>query len=389
MVIPQGVPYWRLSAYYFCYFAFLGAFSPYFGLYLQQRGVSAWHVALLLSQMQLMRIVAPMAWGWVADHSGRPVAVVRVSAALSLIGLVAFFRVEGIEAWLLTMALMAFFWSAALPVVEAMTLHHLAAAHGRYPRIRLWGSVGFIAAVLATGALLDLFALAALPGALVAMLAGVLLIALSLPADERVVARPQRVPLAGVLRQRRVRVLLAACFFMSLAHGALYVFYSIYLAEHGYGPTTIGVLWSLGVIAEIAVFLFGAAALRRCSPRIMLAICLAAAALRFAVIGWGVGWLVLLVLAQLLHGLTFGAFHAVSIAAVNRWFPAGCRSRGQAIYSSVSFGAGGLVGGVLAGAMWADVGGAWVFSVSAASAVAGLAVVLGRLLARRVRRAFG
>lgn len=380
------LPYWRLSAYYLAYFSFLGAFAPYFGLYLQERGLSAWYIAVLLSQMQLMRIVAPIAWGWIADHSGRPVAIVRASAVLSLAGMVAFLLVDSVAGWFVTIAVMAFFWSAALPLVEVVTMARLGPSGAGYTRIRLWGSIGFVVAVLMIGGLIEAISLQVLPVALIAMLIAVVGSSLALPGDGVRIRPEAAVRISAVLRQPRIRRLLGACFFMSLAHGALYVFYSIHLADAGYGATAIGFLWSLGVLAEIAVFRWGHRWQHLASPRVLLAVCLLAAVIRFATIGWGVDFLILLIVGQLLHGLTFGAFHAVSVAAVHRWFPAGSQSRGQALYSSISFGAGGFAGGLLSGAMWDAWGGAMSYTVSAAFALAGIVVVIGPALARRLWR---
>ena len=117
----DGVPYWRLSGYYFFYFAFIGGFSPYFGLFLQARGLSPWQIAVLLSQMAVMRVLAPILWGWIADHTGRRVGIVRLAGAVSVIGVGGFFLAQGFWAWLVAMAVLAFFWSAALPLVEALT----------------------------------------------------------------------------------------------------------------------------------------------------------------------------------------------------------------------------------------------------------------------------
>ena len=172
--------------------------------------------------------------------------------------------------------------------------------------------------------------------------------------------------------------LFGAAFFMSCAHGALYVFYSIHLDEHGYSKSLIGALWTLGVLAEIAVFLWMPSLMRRFSLRTMLLAALFAAVLRFAVIGFMVGSLPWLLAAQLLHGLTFGAFHASSVAALNQWFDARQQGRAQALYGSVSFGAGGMVGGLISGWLWAPFGGGWAFALSSLFALAGC-VLLARL----------
>jgi len=185
-----------------------------------------------------------------------------------------------------------------------------------------------------------------------------------------------QMPIGEIVRQSRVKALLVACFAMSAAHGALNIFYSIFLTGHGYSKSVVGGLWTLGVLAEIAVFFYMSTVMRRFSLRTILTVCFAVGVVRFLLIGGCASSLVLLAFAQLMHGLTFGAFHAAAIAAVNRWFPGKTRSRGQALYSSVSFGAGGLVGGLISGWGWEHLGGEWTFALSSAYALAGLLVVL-------------
>lgn len=370
------LPYWRLSGYYFFHFAFIGAFSPYFGLYLQSLSFSAWDIGLLMSQMQLMRLFGPYLWSALADRLSRRLPIVRLAGAVSLLGFTTFFFAQRFESFLVAMALMAFFWSAALPLVETVTFDHLRQEPGRYSRIRMWGSVGFIVAVLGTGALLDSQPIASVLWVIVAILCGILVYALVVPeapAHPHVETHP---PIASILRQPRVRALFAACIAMSAAHGAFYVFFSIYLSDHGYGKALVGGLWSLGVLAEIVVFFYMSKLTKRFGLRAILLASFAAAVLRFLLTGWGVGVLSVIVFAQLLHGLTFGAYHAASIVAVNRWFPGRCQARGQALYSSLSFGAGGLIGGLISGWMWDGPGPALTYTLSAGFALLGLLLVM-------------
>lgn len=370
------LPYWRLSGYYFFHFAFIGAFSPYFGLYLQSLSFSAWDIGLLMSQMQLMRLFGPYLWSALADRLSRRLPIVRLAGAVSLLGFTTFFFAQRFESFLVAMALMAFFWSAALPLVETVTFDHLRQEPGRYSRIRMWGSVGFIVAVLGTGALLDSQPIASVLWVIVAILCGILVYALVVPeapAHPHVETHP---PIASILRQPRVRALFAACIAMSAAHGAFYVFFSIYLSDHGYGKALVGGLWSLGVLAEIVVFFYMSKLTKRFGLRAILLASFAAAVLRFLLTGWGVGVLPVIVFAQLLHGLTFGAYHAASIVAVNRWFPGRCQARGQALYSSLSFGAGGLIGGLISGWMWDGPGPALTYTLSAGFALLGLLLVM-------------
>jgi PPP family 3-phenylpropionic acid transporter len=373
----QHFPYWRLSAYYFAYFAFIGVFAPYFGLYLQSLSLSAWDIGLLMSQMQLMRVVGPYLWGALADRFGARLPIVRATAVVALCVFSAFFFVRRFDGLLLVMTVLAFFWAAALPLVEALTFDHLRDNSARYSRVRLWGSVGFIVAVMATGILLDHLRLESLLWISIVSLTAIVLCSLLVP--DAIVHLPaeEAPPIGEILRQPRVRALLAACFAMTVAHGALNIFYSIFLAGHGYSNSAIGALFSLGVLTEIGVFFFMSRVMRRFGLRAILLTCFAAAIVRFAMIGWGVDRLAVLVLAQVLHGLTFGACHSAAIAAINRWFPGRTRSRGQALYASVSFGAGGLAGGLLSGWTWDYLGGELTFVLGSVYALIGLLLVAG------------
>lgn len=371
-----AVPAFRLSAYYFFYFAFIGVFSPYFGLYLQSLQFSAWDIGLLMSQMQLMRLLGPYLWGLLADRRQQRVPIVQLAGAISLLGFSAFFWLKTLPGMLAAMAVLAFFWSAALPLVETLTFDYLREQPGRYSHIRLWGSIGFIVTVLGAGWLLDRLAPDSVLWMCWLVLLGILVIALTVP-------EPPACPLtagasaeiASLLAQSRVRALFAACFAMSAAHGALYTFYSIHLDAHHYSKAAVGLLWSLGVVAEIGVFLLMSRLTRRYSLRQLLLASFAAAVVRFVLIGWWIDGLLITLFAQVLHGLTFGAYHAAAIAIVNRWFTGRCQARGQALYSSLSFGAGGLLGGLIAGWTWEGWGADWTYTLSSAYAAVGLYLV--------------
>lgn len=373
-----GSESWRLSSYYFVYFAFLGIFSPYFSLFLAARGFSMWEIGLLLSQMQLMRLLGPNVWGYLVDHYGQRVGfrltIIRLAAWVSLAGFTLFFFLRDFYALLLAITLVAFFWSAALPLVESITFDVLKEQPERYSRIRQWGSWGFIFAVQGLGLLLDYYSQHSASLILWAMclsLVAIIFCARRLPAGEKVAAPQSALSLKPIVKQRPVWTLLVACLAMAAAHGAYYAFYSLHLQNFGYGKGFIGAMWSLGVLAEIAVFLTLTLLCRYYSFAQILCLTLVAAVLRFLLIAWLADSMVLMIFAQLMHGLTFGAYHAAAISLINHWFTEGTQARGQALYSSLSFGAGGLLGTFVAGWTWSSWGGGWSFSVSALFAAVG------------------
>jgi MFS transporter, PPP family, 3-phenylpropionic acid transporter len=364
----------RLSAFYFAFFAYGGAYVAYFPLYLADRGLSALHIAWVLALAPLARTFAPAAWGWLADRSGAHRAVVVFSCAVTA---TAFAVLPFTSHVGLVIGLMSVLSAGALPIVEAITLGSLAGQSGRYGPIRLWGSVGFIAVVLAGGVWLDLQPVSTLPALLVVFSLATLGVALTLPSIEG----RSGVPLERFRLTPAARALFAAGFCNALAHGALYAFLSLHLEALGYSSTSIGMLWTLGVLAEIVVFLYLPQLFRRFALSSILAASLLCGVIRFAAIAWAAEHLWIVLLAQLLHAATFGSFHAASVAAVHRVFPEHAQARGQTLFSGVTYGAGAAAGLVISGWAWELAGAPLAFSASA------LAALAGAFFARRLKRA--
>jgi PPP family 3-phenylpropionic acid transporter len=379
---------WRLSAWYFAYFAFIGAYLPYFGLYLESLALTPSEIGILMSLGQVMRMLVPALWGWLSDRSGQRTPIVRASAVFSLLCFGAYFFTSGFWGLLGATLLLHLFWSGALPLVEALTFAHLRDDPEAYGSIRLWGSIGFIVAVMGVGLILDHQPIRSLLWSAWGMLAAIAVVAWSLR-EAPAVCHTQRVNPPGKLMEPKVLVLLVAGFFMAAAHGPLYVFYSIHLVDHGYGKTLTGVLWSLGVVAEILIFLWMPRLSRLFSLRWILLVSFSLAVLRFLLIGWWVESLLLILFAQLLHAATFGAHHAATVAALNQWFAPGQQGRIQALYGSFSFGAGGMVGAMLAGQTWEAHGAIVTYSMASALALVGWLVVVFGMSGGGVARSNG
>ncbi|MBI5331277.1 MAG: MFS transporter [Betaproteobacteria bacterium] len=364
-----GVPYWRLSGFYFFYFAFVGAMAPYWGLYLHSLAFNPWQIGVLMSLLQVMRIFAPNIWGHIADRTGRRVGIVRLAALICLIAFLGVFWATSFWALFLVMSFISFFWSASLPLVEVTTLSHLGERTDRYGRIRLWGSVGFILVVTGLGAALDRYPVQILLWVILALLVGLAFTARVIPEATLAPHGPDHTPMGQVLRRPEVIALIAAAILMAAAHGPYYTFFTIHLVESGYSKTLAGWLWALGVVCEIGVFLVMPRVFRRVRPETVMLVTLFAAALRFLLIGWRADDLPVLLFAQLLHALTFGAYHASAMALVHRHFVGKYQARGQALYNSLAFGVGGSLGSLYAGAAWDVLGSAWTFTLASTFAV--------------------
>src|SRR3569832_1877243 len=174
-----------------------------------------------------------------------------------------------------------------------------------------------------------------------------------------------------LLRQREVIAFFASTFLMIAAHSALYVYFSLYLAQIGYSKIVIGMMWSLGVIAEIVFFFYQGPIFRRYGVRHLMIASLLIAVVRFAMIGYLAQSLLWLLIAQLLHAVTFGTHHSASVATLQKWFSGPLQARGQALFISISYGLGGSFGGLVLGSIWDRFGAQLVYMVAACFALGG------------------
>ncbi len=348
----SALNYWRLSGFYFFYFALLGAYIPYWGLYLEGSGFNAREIGFITGTVMATKVVAPSLWGWLADRSGRRLRIVRLGSLLAFICFCGIFLSTRFAWLLLVVATYSFFWNAVLAQFEVITLDHLGSRYNRYSQVRVWGSIGFIGTVVGLGWLFDVIAVTALPVVMALLLGGIWLCSLWVTDTRGRYRQASGVGLGKVLRQNTVWAFFLVCFLLQIAHGPYYTFFSLYLESLAYSRATIGELWALGVVAEVLLFLVMHRLLPRFGVRKIMLVSLLLAVLRWLLIGYGANWLPVLLLAQCLHAATFGAFHAVSIELIRRSFPVGLAGQGQAIYSGISFGAGGATGAVISGFLW-------------------------------------
>jgi PPP family 3-phenylpropionic acid transporter len=365
------MPYWRLSGFYFFYFALLGALVPYWGLFLRERGFDAVAIGQLMAILMATKVVAPNIWGWLGDHLGHRMAIVRLASLVSILVFAGMFWAEGFWAIALVMTAYSFFWNASLPQFEVVTFSYLKERVARYAQIRVWGSIGFIVTVIVLGGLVEWRGPEIVLPAVMAIFIAIWLSSL-LVRDPDPEPHPKEQPrLLEILRKPAIIGFFVAVFLMQASHGPYYAFYSIYMKDHGYNETLIGQLWALGVVAEVGLFLVMHHLLERFGARRVLVASLVLAALRWLMIGFAPAHLSAVLLAQLLHAATFGTFHAAGIHLVHHYFRGRHKGRGQALYSSVSFGAGGAVGSLASGYLWQGIGPGLTFAAAALAAMIG------------------
>lgn len=370
----------KLSGFYFFYFALLGVMVPYWSLYLKSFDFDAQTIGTLMALLHLSRIVAPNLWGWLADRSGRRVGIVRFGALMTCVVFLVIFWQETALGIGLVMLGFSFFWNAVLPQFEVITLNQLGENADRYSRIRLWGSIGFIVTVVGVGAILDWISISWLPWIMLVLMLCIWINALLIPKEEHACAVKEKAPSAQSFKQLLFRPQVIAffviCFFVQFGHGAYYTFYSVLMVDVGYSRTEVGLLWAVGVIAEVVVFIYMHVMLQRWGIRLIMLVSLALCVLRWLLIGILPDNLWLMLFAQTLHAATFGALHAVGIALVHHYFTEGTHGQGQALFSSFGFGLGGALGAYCSGLIWDDYGPLMTFGLSAFSSLVAIVLAL-------------
>lgn len=345
----------RLSIAYFVYFCAIGVYTPFWSPYLALRGFRPVEIGLLLAVAAGVRSVGPLVFGWLADASGRPTAVLRFAALLSVLSFAALPLLSNLVGFIVMMAAFSFGWNAIAPALDARTLAGIGPTSARYGRIRVWGSIGFIGVAWLGGLLFERAGYAWVPVLMMAFIVATLAATMSLGASPSVAAVASPMSFRSALRRRPVLVALTVALLISLSFGPYYAFFSLYLESFGVSRGVIGFLWALGVIAEIGIFAAGGSILAKYSIRTLLTAAALATAVRWVVIALLPQHLLLLALVQLLHCMGFAVLHFAIVLTAQRSFPAGAAARGQALFSSVGYGIGGTLGSLVGGLIWSAI----------------------------------
>ena len=368
---------WAFGSFFFLYFAYVGLVSPYASLFFLDRGFSVIEIAVLMSMLQITRIIGPFSWGWLSDYLSNRIGIIRFCACLAALVFTTIYFLHSYIGFFIWMFVLHTILSSLMPLGESTTVHALFKDNSfdkRYGRLRLWGSIGFIAMVLFAGELFQRKGMELYPlvGTFVLITLALVTFLLHEPKMER--RKMVKGELLVVLFNPDVRWFLLSGFFMQFAHAALYVFYSLYLADLGYDKLQIGLFWALGVSAEVIFFYFQSKVLSRVDPEVVLQASFGIGVIRFALMAF-LPFTSVLIIAQIMHAGTFAAHHSAATKLLQRWFTGPLQARGQALMATVSYGFGGTLGGLFAGWIWESSQPRDVFVVSAfACGLAGMAI---------------
>lgn len=364
------MPY-KLASFYFFFFATLGAFVPYWSLYLKALGFSSAQTGELIAIVMASKIVSPYLLSWLADHLQKRLVIIQILMVLSIIVFAGVIPYQSYWWFVLVMSVFGFLWNATLPLFEALTLNHLLEDTHGYSHIRLWGSIGFSLLVIVLPSYISGGDIFYLPWIILGLLIANAVTTVFIQDQSCIQKFISPVSLTNTLKNPITVAFLLACAIQTLSHGAYYTFFTIYLEEHGYSREFAGWMWALGVIAEVLLFIVIRPVFRRYSIALLFVLSLLITSARWVILALWVDNMGLLFFAQILHAASFGLFHATAIYLTHQFFPSNLQARGQALYAGMSFGVGGSIGHLLSGYSWDSLGSQTTFLLSAMVALIG------------------
>ena len=352
----------HFALFYALYFSLLGCIAPFWGLYLQHLEFSAKDIGLLMGMFGVVRILAPNIWAAQARHFNSTLHMIRLAGLLTVVSFTLIFVARDLVWVAVVMVAYGFFWAAMLPQYEALCMESLGNQLDRYSRVRLWGSLGFVITVGVLGAVFDQWGIVLLPVIMwilmVLITVNTWLVSQDKQPKEQVLGQAS---FLSLLTSKAVIGFIVVNIFLQISFGPYYTFFSIFLESAGYSASLIGVFWAIGVIAEVILFWQFGRIMHLMSWRTWIAVSLIVTGIRWALTGYLLHSVWTLILLQTLHAFSFAAMHAVSMRYIQSLFPGSLQARGQALYSSVSFGLGGAIGAFASGLLWESLGGTLVF----------------------------
>lgn len=329
------MPYLFVCLFYAAYFAVPAVQMTFLALYLQSHGHALVAIAYAMTLPWLLRPFLGPVVSWQVDkhhHSGRVMATL-IAIALMLILVAAFLPTTPHVLWLWGAAFL--FWSSALPLGEALALRLGQEQGFLYAHARLWGSVSFIVMTVVLGLLVWAFGLSSAVVMLILSMVACIVISLLLDGltkgQPRLAKAPKWQDFWGLCKNPIYLLIILAGAFAQGSHGAYYSFGSVLWTAAGYGAITIGLLWGLGVAAEVGLFRYLPGEGWRAETLLFWAA--VAGIVRWSVMAFDPAPVMVAAL-QFLHALTFGAAHLGAIHGIHR-LGGGLQATAQALYAVV------------------------------------------------------
>lgn len=368
----------RLSLYYAAFFLVIGVYLPFIPLWLDARGLSAPEIATVLGVPMIIRVIATPVLTFAADRGGYARQAIIGFGWIVTGSFVGLAFVDGFLAILLMTVIGASFWHPIMAITEGIAQDGSRRLGVDYGRMRVWGSVSFIAANLIGGAVVGAFGGLAVLWLVIGCGLVMAVIGHAIPGPAPQAATAQGFGLGSyrhMLRRSGLVVFVFGLAAVQSAHALYYGLGSLHWESLGFSPIVIGGLWALGVVAEIILFAISGKALALLGVRGLVIAATAATVLRWSLLAFDPP-LALVILAQIGHALTFGAAHLATVTMMADVAPEGGKSSSQALFFTIS---GAIMGGLvlLSGPLYDAFAGQAYLVMALVGGIGGIAALYG------------
>jgi len=356
----------------------VGTNLPYLPVWLDWAGLSASEIAVITALPLIVRVLVAPVIAFAADRAGQHGKFIVALSWAGLAALLALAQARGFWPILAAAIVFALAWTTILPLTETVAMRGVKAAGLDYGRMRLWGSLSFIAASCVGGWVVARLGAAS---AIWLVVAGAAITVVATHGLARPIGRgclkaatgPPRQSIAdfaSLVRSRGFLLFLMAAGLAQASHAAFYTFGTLHWRALGLSTAWSGTLWAISILAEVGLFARSAAIVARIGPIPLIALGAGAAVVRWLVMGLDPPLLLLLPL-QILHALTFGAAHIGAIHFIGRAVPDAQAGTAQALYASVTGGIATAGATLIAGPLYAAYAGRvyWAMALLAAAAL--------------------
>jgi PPP family 3-phenylpropionic acid transporter len=347
-----------LSLFYAALFSAFGVYMPFIPVWLAAKGLGPAEISICMALPMTVRLLVPF-WGFAADRLRNQRLVIAVCLGVALLAGLALVPASGFWPILGLILLWSLFWTPAVPLTEGYAVTESARRGADYGRVRVWGSISFIAANVAAGWMLDrIDALWILPLILLCMAGALACIGLLPPDSRRAdgVARARVGDALGLLRQRHILLFMLAAGLVQASHGLYYSFSSVHWHAQGFSSSLIGILWAVGVIAETVLFALATRVTGNASPQGLVLAGAMIAGLRWTLMAFDPPAYALFVL-QGMHAGSFAVTHMGTMRFIRQSVPPALAATGQGVYTALSAGVLTALAMFASGPLYAALGG--------------------------------
>jgi PPP family 3-phenylpropionic acid transporter len=368
----------KLSAGYFWYFSILGLIVPFLPVFLDAKNFSSIEIGEILAIITATKIVGPTFWAFAADKSGKQLEIIRSGALLALLSFSLLFWLNGYWPITFCLAIFSLFWTAILPQFEVLTLNSIRRSTKIYARIRLWGSIGFIALAVIAGDLIERFSTDAFTYLGIFVLTALFISSLQLQPVKAAKSHSQNITkITEKIFTRSFIFFFLAGLMLQISFGPYYGFFALYIRGLDYPSYAVGAFITIAVLAEIIIFIYASFFFRHFHLKTLLALSILLTSLRWFITGTFADSAWVLAIVQCIHALSFGLYHSASMQFIHQHFNSDQQNRGQAIYIGGVYGLGGAIGAYVAGGFWQNGQGSEVaYHLAALAAFLGFLFVL-------------